>query len=91
MRRRGGTCVGSARVVDGHGEKIRRPTHRFNAAPRCTTRAPEEACRDTPSVDREKGWVGSGCVVSPWYVWARSCVVYGAVHRTRTPQTLKNR
>ena len=36
MRQGGGTCVGSARVVDERtqGVKTRRPTHRFNAAPR---------------------------------------------------------
>ena len=74
--------MGSARVVDERhtGEDPPPPT------PGLHCRSPlvqpmirnEEACRDTPSVDRE-GWVGHGCVESPWYVGTRSCVVGGTV------------
>ena len=57
MRRRGGTCVGSARVVD---ERTRGedppPDTSLQCRPPLYNPRPEEACRDTPSVDREEGW-----------------------------------
>jgi hypothetical protein len=71
----GDTCVGSARVVDGHGEKPPPPDTASMPPPAVQpARRNEAACRDTPSVDREEGWVGGGCVVSPWYVVTRAHV-----------------
>ena len=44
----------------------------------------EEACRDTPSEDREEGWIGDGCVVRRG-MWARALVCsVRYFHSTRT-------
>ena len=85
MRQGGGTCVGSARVVD---ERTRGEDPPPDTPLQCRPRQPalrnEEACRDTPSEDREEEWIGSGCVVRRG-MWARALVCsVGYFHSTRT-------